>query len=36
MLTDRRERFFAAYMQKARQKMKIEVNRENLQKVIGQ
>jgi peptidyl-prolyl cis-trans isomerase D len=36
MLTDRRERFFAAYMQKVRQKMKIEVNRENLQKVIGQ
>ena len=36
MLTDRRERFFAAYMQKVRQRMKIEVNRENLQKVIGQ
>ncbi len=36
MLTDRRDRFFAAYMQKVRQRMKIEVNRENLQKVIGQ
>jgi peptidyl-prolyl cis-trans isomerase D len=36
MLTDRRERFFAAYMQKVRQRMKIEVNRENLQKVLGQ
>ena len=36
MLTDRRERFFAAYMQKVKQGMKIEVNRENLQKVIGQ
>ncbi len=36
MLTDRRERFFAAYMQKVRQRMKIEVNRGNLQRVIGQ
>jgi peptidyl-prolyl cis-trans isomerase D len=35
MLTDRRERFFAAYMQKVKQRMKIEVNRENLQRVIG-
>jgi peptidyl-prolyl cis-trans isomerase D len=35
MLTDRRGRFFAAYMQKAKAKMKIEVNRENLQRVIG-
>jgi len=36
MLSDRRDRFFASYMQKVRQRMKIEVNRENLQKVIGQ
>jgi peptidyl-prolyl cis-trans isomerase D len=35
MLNDRRGRFFAAYMQKAKQKMKIEVNRENLQRVVG-
>jgi peptidyl-prolyl cis-trans isomerase D len=35
MLNDRRGRFFAAYMQKAKAKMKIEVNRENLQRVIG-
>jgi peptidyl-prolyl cis-trans isomerase D len=35
MLNDRRGRFFSAYMQKAKVKMKIEVNRENLQKVIG-
>ncbi|RPH35285.1 MAG: hypothetical protein EHM91_17430, partial [Planctomycetota bacterium] len=35
MLNDRRGRFFAAYMQKAKAKMKIEVNRENLQRVVG-
>lgn len=35
MQNDRRGRFFAAYMQKAKQKMKIEVNRENLQRVVG-
>jgi peptidyl-prolyl cis-trans isomerase D len=35
MLNDRRGRFFSAYMQKAKAKMKIEVNRENVQKVIG-
>jgi peptidyl-prolyl cis-trans isomerase D len=35
MLNDRRGRFFSAYMQKAKLKMKIEVNRENLQRVIG-
>ncbi len=35
MLNDRRGRFFAAYMQKAKQAMKIEVNRETLQRVIG-
>jgi peptidyl-prolyl cis-trans isomerase D len=36
MLTDRRDRFFAAYMQKVKAKLKIEVNTENLQKVVGQ
>jgi peptidyl-prolyl cis-trans isomerase D len=36
MLTDRRDRFFASYMQKVKQKIKIEVNTENLQKVVGQ
>jgi peptidyl-prolyl cis-trans isomerase D len=34
-LTDRRNRFFAAYMAKARQKMKIEVNSEALQKAVS-
>jgi len=34
-LTDRRNRFFSAYMLKAKQKMKIEVNRESLQRAIG-
>ena len=33
LLTDRRNRFFSAYMVKAKQKMKIEVNREALQRV---
>ena len=32
LLADRRSRFFGAYMPKAKQKMKIEVNREALQK----
>jgi peptidyl-prolyl cis-trans isomerase D len=32
LLTDRRNRFFSAYMVKAKQKMKIEVNREALQR----
>jgi hypothetical protein len=36
MLTDRRERFFASYMQKVKQGMKIEVNRQNLQRVLGE
>ena len=36
ILTDRRDRFFTAYMQKVRQRMKIDVNRENLQRVLGQ
>ncbi|MGC4083082.1 MAG: peptidyl-prolyl cis-trans isomerase [Vicinamibacterales bacterium] len=35
ILEDRRNRFFSAYMVKAKQKMKIEVNREALARVIG-
>ena len=35
LLTDRRNRFFSAYMAKAKQKMKIEVNREVLQSALG-
>ena len=35
ILADRRNRFFAAYMAKAKQKMKIEVNREALQRTVG-
>jgi peptidyl-prolyl cis-trans isomerase D len=35
LLTDRRNRFFSAYMVKAKQRMKIDVNRESLQKAIG-
>ncbi len=35
MLADRKGRFFGAYMVKAKQKMKIQVNNEALQKVIG-
>jgi peptidyl-prolyl cis-trans isomerase D len=35
LLTDRRNRFFSAYMGKAKQKMKIEVNREALQRLIS-
>jgi len=35
LLTDRRNRFFGAYMQKAKQRMKIEVNREQLQKAVS-
>jgi peptidyl-prolyl cis-trans isomerase D len=34
-LTDRRNRFFSAYMVKAKQKMKIAVNRETLQRVAS-
>ncbi|MQA29062.1 MAG: hypothetical protein GEU82_04375 [Luteitalea sp.] len=34
LLTDRRNRFFSAYMTKAKQKMRIELNREALQRVI--
>jgi parvulin-like peptidyl-prolyl isomerase len=35
LLTDRRNRFFSAYMGKAKQKMKIEVNRQAIQRVVG-
>jgi peptidyl-prolyl cis-trans isomerase D len=35
ILEDRRNRFFSAYMVKAKQKMKIEVNREAMARVIG-
>jgi peptidyl-prolyl cis-trans isomerase D len=35
LLTDRRNRFFSAYMTKAKQKMKIEVNRESLQRAVS-
>jgi peptidyl-prolyl cis-trans isomerase D len=34
-LTERRNRFFSAYMVKAKQKMKIAVNRETLQRVVS-
>jgi peptidyl-prolyl cis-trans isomerase D len=35
LLADRRNRFFSTYMVKAKQKMKIDVNRETLQRVVG-
>jgi peptidyl-prolyl cis-trans isomerase D len=35
LLSDRRNRFFGAYMLKAKQRMKIEVNREQLQKAVS-
>jgi peptidyl-prolyl cis-trans isomerase D len=35
LLSDKRNRFFNAYMQKAKQKMRIEVNREAMQRIIG-
>ncbi len=35
LLNDRRGRFFSAYMVKAKQKMKIQLNREAIQRVIG-
>jgi peptidyl-prolyl cis-trans isomerase D len=34
-LSDRRNRFFSAYMVKAKQKMKIEMNRETLQRAVS-
>ncbi len=35
LLTDRRNRFFGAYMVKAKQKMRIDVNRESLQRATS-
>jgi hypothetical protein len=35
LLTDRRNRFFSSYMAKAKEKMKIEVNRETVQRLIS-
>jgi peptidyl-prolyl cis-trans isomerase D len=35
ILNDRKNRFFSSYMQKAKQKMKISVNREALKRVVG-
>jgi parvulin-like peptidyl-prolyl isomerase len=35
LLADRRNRFFAAYMGKAKQKMRIEVNQEAVQRLVG-
>jgi peptidyl-prolyl cis-trans isomerase D len=35
LLSDRRNRFFSSYMVKAKKSMKIDVNRETLQRVIG-
>ena len=35
LLNDRRGRFFGAYMGKAKQRMKIDVNREALQRAVG-
>jgi peptidyl-prolyl cis-trans isomerase D len=35
LLGEQRNRFFGAYMMKAKQKMKIEVNRQALQRIIG-
>jgi peptidyl-prolyl cis-trans isomerase D len=35
LLADRRNRFFASYMSKAKQKMRIEVNQEAVQRLVG-
>ncbi len=35
MLNERRNRFFSAYMVKAKQKMKIQLNRDEIQRVLG-
>jgi hypothetical protein len=35
LLSDRRNRFFGSYMAKAKKGMKIDVNRETLQRAIG-
>ena len=35
LINDRKQRFFAAYMAKARQKMKIQINRETIAQIVG-
>jgi hypothetical protein len=35
LLNERRNRFFSAYMTKAKQKMKIEINRDLLRQVVA-
>jgi peptidyl-prolyl cis-trans isomerase D len=35
LLNDRKQKFFAAYMTKARQKMKITINRETIAQIVG-
>ena len=35
LLTDRRNRFFSAYMTKAKEKMRIEVNQDAVQRLVG-
>ena len=35
LLADRRNRFFNAYMAKAKEKMRIELNREAVQRIVG-
>jgi peptidyl-prolyl cis-trans isomerase D len=35
LLADRKNQFFSAYMAKAKQKMKININQENLRRVVG-
>ena len=35
LLADRRSRFFVAYMAKAKQKMRIDINQATLQRVVG-
>jgi peptidyl-prolyl cis-trans isomerase D len=35
LLNDRKQKFFAAYMTKARQRMKININRETIAQIIG-
>jgi peptidyl-prolyl cis-trans isomerase SurA len=35
LVNDRRSRFFSAYMTKAKERMRIEVNRDTLQRVLG-
>jgi peptidyl-prolyl cis-trans isomerase D len=35
LLTDRRNRFFAAYMDKAKEKMRIQLNQDAVQRIVG-